>query len=289
MNYKVVMLTGAPATGKSTLSLTLQNRVPRLKSIDYGSLLLSDKQQHNPSLTAEDWSKTKYHDNDPKLSSSVERKNEPFSYLQIVDLDYRNEGGRAWKVIDSHGHLFDLREEILQEIIVNFGIGQNGRVSGSFIWITQGSQIKLVVYGGETYSKEVKEIAKKKTFAKSVIKKEDLAIGHIYEKDEYSKFIYAGKVKVQKYEKNYRYQLTVEPSDNKWYVKHLFFCYSEGILRFPYLVKSVPKFVIDQAAVPENFAGWGTAEYLQSFKDKFKGRPIVFDKDYLALQNGEVA
>ena len=69
--------------------------------------------------TAEDWSKTKYHDNDPKLSSSVERKNEPFSYLQIVDLDYRNEGGRAWKVIDSHGHLFDLREEILQEVIVN--------------------------------------------------------------------------------------------------------------------------------------------------------------------------
>lgn len=54
MKYKVIMLTGASATGKSTLSNALEQAVPTLQSISYGKLLFSLKKQEYPNLTYEE-------------------------------------------------------------------------------------------------------------------------------------------------------------------------------------------------------------------------------------------
>ncbi len=52
---KVLMLTGAAGTGKSTLSKELQKRLHPLKRVDFGQLLLERKIRHgHPGLTYED-------------------------------------------------------------------------------------------------------------------------------------------------------------------------------------------------------------------------------------------
>lgn len=51
MNGKVILLTGAPATGKTTLSRLLKESLQRVETIDYGKLLLIEKQKDMPELT----------------------------------------------------------------------------------------------------------------------------------------------------------------------------------------------------------------------------------------------
>jgi adenylate kinase len=51
MDGKVTILTGAPATGKSSLAQLLKTKLSHLESIDYGMLLLLEKQKTMPDLT----------------------------------------------------------------------------------------------------------------------------------------------------------------------------------------------------------------------------------------------
>lgn len=74
----------------------------------------------------------------------VRRKNEPFTWFRIVTLETRSEGGRAWKIVDQDNFYFDLREDILLDIIRHCGVGLNAEVTGKFIWAVVGSQTKLV-------------------------------------------------------------------------------------------------------------------------------------------------
>src|SRR5579884_2685178 len=50
---KVILLTGAPGTGKSTLRRGLAGRIPGLHAFDYGSLLLLRKQREGAELSYE--------------------------------------------------------------------------------------------------------------------------------------------------------------------------------------------------------------------------------------------
>lgn len=52
-SYKVILLTGAPGTGKSTLRRTLGQRISRLRHFDYGELLLRSKEREGTQLTYE--------------------------------------------------------------------------------------------------------------------------------------------------------------------------------------------------------------------------------------------
>lgn len=53
LNYKVIFLTGPPASGKTTLAAELRKHVTPLEVFDFGRLLLESKQQDDPSLTYE--------------------------------------------------------------------------------------------------------------------------------------------------------------------------------------------------------------------------------------------
>jgi len=50
-NWKVVLLTGAPAVGKTTLAISLEEMIEPLHRVDYGRLLLEYKQRTMPDLT----------------------------------------------------------------------------------------------------------------------------------------------------------------------------------------------------------------------------------------------
>jgi hypothetical protein len=69
--------------------------------------------------------------------------------LQIVDLESRGEGGRAYKVIDQFGHYFDLREETIVDVLAHVGIHAGGEIPCSFTWVRRGSQLRLVREGSK--------------------------------------------------------------------------------------------------------------------------------------------
>lgn len=54
MAHKVILLTGAPASGKSTLARELAKHIEPIEVFDFGRLLLEIKRQADPNLTYED-------------------------------------------------------------------------------------------------------------------------------------------------------------------------------------------------------------------------------------------
>ena len=54
--------------------------------------------------------------------------------VKIIDIDYRGNGGRAWKVIFNDKFKVDLRENVLLELITNKNIN-NGETENKLIWV----------------------------------------------------------------------------------------------------------------------------------------------------------
>lgn len=94
MNGKVIMLTGAPATGKSSLARLLKTKQSNLESIDYGKLLLLEKQKTIPNLTYDELRK---------------RSADLITAQDVADMDdkliewVRDNRRQAHILIDTHG------------------------------------------------------------------------------------------------------------------------------------------------------------------------------------------
>jgi hypothetical protein len=107
--------------------------------------------------------------------------NDPFS-IRLIGLEFRGEGGRAYKVIDSRGRLFDLREDQLLATIVAGGIEKGGQLCGTFVWGTRGTQTVLVLVGSSLYNLMLATKEAKKTAPKRVTI--EFEVGGIYLKEE---------------------------------------------------------------------------------------------------------
>jgi len=103
-------------------------------------------------LTAKTWAENYCSYRNSPLKSTIQEisvKNEPFS-LQIVDLDRRFEGGRAYKVLmlpDGNipqKFLVDLREETLMDAILHVGISPDGLLNGSYLWANVGQSWRII-------------------------------------------------------------------------------------------------------------------------------------------------
>ena len=81
-----------------------------------------------------------------------DRPNDPMTGLQLITLEIRGEGGRAWKVKASDGYVYDLREDALLEAMMTVGVQPGGLVNGDWVWCVQGSQMKLIRVGSATHS-----------------------------------------------------------------------------------------------------------------------------------------
>lgn len=116
----------------------------------------------------------------------VREKNDPTA-LWIIDLEVRNEGGRAYRVIDEKKRLFDLREDQLLEALRHCGVAAGGKIAGQFVWGILGSAVRLVLVGGEQHSEMEKQrdlIDGTRAGSKSrgAITPSSLVVGHVYAK-----------------------------------------------------------------------------------------------------------
>jgi len=156
-------------------SITYVCRRPEKKSTRWDSLSVDIKEldvipafaaQNEKALeTARSWATVRNWRNNTSTEpyEEFESDNTPIK-LQIVGLERRSEGGRAYKVITEHGYYFDLREDVLFDAIISVGIEKDGKMGGEYIWGVLGSQMRLIRNGSALHDslKELTERKKKK-------------------------------------------------------------------------------------------------------------------------------
>jgi len=78
----------------------------------------------------------------------IEVPNAPITGLRILSMEIRGHDGRAYKIISPEERLFDLREDVLLDAILNTGIKQGGVLPGHYVWVRySGTNSKLVRLG----------------------------------------------------------------------------------------------------------------------------------------------
>jgi hypothetical protein len=118
-----------------------------------------------------------------------DRPNDPMTGLQLITLEIRGEGGRAWKVKASDGYVYDLREDALLEAMMTVGVQPGGLVNGDWVWCVQGSQMRLVRVGSATHA-SLTETTEKKSL--KPIPAKQLIQYHIYERPAGQQDLYLG-------------------------------------------------------------------------------------------------
>lgn len=178
------------------------------KNIIDEKIIVRDTFPYNPESktapeTARRWASDDYYDmrstKDAYVPEVITRDNEPFN-VTIIDLHVRSEGGRAYKVIDDEMRRFDLREDQVLEVMKLVGINPMGSVPGKFVWGILGSQIRLVLVGGELHKSMIEGASEKKAseLARSLgqsITETKLIPGHVYRKKDKSLHAFLGKIK----------------------------------------------------------------------------------------------
>lgn len=115
-----------------------------------------------------------------------ETDNVPLKNVQILSLEKRSEGGRAYKVLIGN-RVFDLREDVLLDVLLNAKV-ENGLIDAEFIWCRVGSQMKLVRVGSELH-KQMEESVK---LTAELSTPKELVYGGIY-RTKTKTLLYLGK------------------------------------------------------------------------------------------------
>lgn len=196
----------SPSTGRLLEEVAYCMRKPcKATNIINEKIEVRDTFPYNPDsktapVTAERWAdQTPWSAEKTYTPEVIVRDNEPFS-LTITDLDVRSEGGRAYKVIDADNRRFDLREDQVLEVMKRVGIQPRGVVPGEFVWGIVGSQVRLVLVGGDLHTSMVMQLNDKKSFelaqAAGLTPTEGtLQPGHVYRKKDKSLHVFLGRVK----------------------------------------------------------------------------------------------
>lgn len=136
---------------------------------------------------AYDYKLKRYADNtaEPDI---VELENKPFGDVRLISLEYRGNGGRAYKVLILDEYIFDLREDVLLDSILNDGVLKNGVLPGKYLFASVGSEMKLIREGSLLCDKmqEATAFNTKKKITK-------LIPGHVYQ-NKVETLMYLGKI-----------------------------------------------------------------------------------------------
>jgi hypothetical protein len=116
--------------------------------------------------------------------------NKPTSGWQIVGLDVRSEGGRAWKVRHPKGFYVDLREDVLLDALIGAGVKPGGYLNGKYLWAKIGSQMKLIREGSALH--EAMEQAGDRRASKN-LGAADFVPGHVYAKRNGERMLFLGR------------------------------------------------------------------------------------------------
>ncbi len=120
--------------------------------------------------------------------------NSPIAKITIVNLELRDEGGRAYKAalppIEGRTPYVDLREDVFLDAMLTNGVAPGGVLDGPFIWARVGSQMKLVRVGSVLHRHvvEADERGRRKAVAAT-----DLVRGGVYANKKGDLFVYLGQ------------------------------------------------------------------------------------------------
>lgn len=161
---------------------------------------VTDAENPKTIKTAEDWCNYRQYDwvwnpetgnrervDRPKEWFVDERDNDPLTSVRLIGLEHRGNGGRAYKVKINDKYVFDLREDVLLDILLNVKT-ENGYLPGEYVFAKVGAEMKLVRVGSLLHTKMVDATDYWKD---EVITKFD--IGGIYQ-NKIGKVIYLGQV-----------------------------------------------------------------------------------------------
>jgi len=126
-----------------------------------------------------------------KPSKEITRTNDPITSLRVFGLDHRGRGGRAWKCGDDDGHYFDLREDVLLDLMRTVGISKGGYLNGEYIWAKIHAEMKLVRVGSDLHAALTTATERREM---DIISKKDLKPWHLYQQKNGEVFLYAGEV-----------------------------------------------------------------------------------------------
>lgn len=117
----------------------------------------------------------------------VNQPNTPQTGLELISLEHRGEGGRAYKVRTQDGYVYDLREDALLESLLVVGMPTPGVLGGEWQWGVVGSQMKLVCLGTPLHKQLVAGTATrnanrstKKGGSTKKVKTSELKVGGVY-------------------------------------------------------------------------------------------------------------
>jgi hypothetical protein len=115
--------------------------------------------------------------------------NEPLTNVRVCDLDYRGNGGRAYKVIINDKYYVDMREDVILDTMITNGIEVGGILKGTYVWAKYGAQMKLVrvgSYAHKMYSsnEDPSDLVE--------IKSSDVKVGGIYDMKSGTRKMYLG-------------------------------------------------------------------------------------------------
>lgn len=120
----------------------------------------------------------------------AEEPNKLRTWLQFWAIDERGEGGRAYKVIDREGRMFDMREDVVEESIFA-GEFNNRLFTGYYLWVRVGSQMRLVRHESRLH-KEMLGAKRRKALKK--IPNKELGVGGVYRTRDGKAHVYLGRV-----------------------------------------------------------------------------------------------
>lgn len=115
-----------------------------------------------PKETAWRWATQSVYDHTTRVTTTINKEdvqvleipNEEVESIQLIRLDERGEGGRAWKILWKE-YIVDLREEPFCDAIFKNGATSNEFgtfLKGPFVWAVEGSQNKLIMVGSSLYN-----------------------------------------------------------------------------------------------------------------------------------------
>jgi hypothetical protein len=120
--------------------------------------------------------------------------NDPIPEITIVNLEIRDEGGRAYKValpaIEGRSPYVDLREDVMLDTMLTNGVGVGGVLGGPFIWARVGSQMKLIRVGSVLHRHVVAADIRNRQKA---VAAQDLERGGVYSNKKGALFVYLGQ------------------------------------------------------------------------------------------------
>ena len=85
----------------------------------------------------------------PKM---ITLENDPVKSVRVINLETRGNGGRAYKVLVNEQFYVDMREDVILDTMISFGIDKGAILKGQYVWGKSGNSLKLVRVGSSQHS-----------------------------------------------------------------------------------------------------------------------------------------